>query len=229
MNDPKTTYVPALRFHFLTRYYDRVVSHSTRERTFKTALIDQVGAFSRKEVLDLGCGTGTLVRILAERQPDAIITGLDSDRNALEQAKSKLENTSSCVSLRQGFAQDMPFESATFDIVISSLFFHHLTRQQKLEALKEIQRVLKPGGKLHLADWGRPLSALQRGLFFLVQCLDGFETTQDSVEGALPRLISEAGFVDVNSELCIPTPLGTIQLFEATTPMNTPTTNLEVK
>jgi ubiquinone/menaquinone biosynthesis C-methylase UbiE len=229
MNEPQTAYVPALRFHFLTRYYDRVVSYTTREQTFKIALIDQVGTLYRKEVLDLGCGTGTLIQMLTERETEAIITGLDPDPKALEQAKSKAEKATSRVSLRQGFAQDMPFERATFDIVISSLFFHHLTPQQKLETFKEIHRVLKPGGQLHIADWGMPSSALQRGLFFLVQCLDGFETTKDSVEGALPGFIAEAGFVDIKSELSIPTPLGTIQLFEATAPMNTPTTNVEVK
>ena len=109
----------------------------------------------------------------------------------------------------------MPFNSATFDVAVSSLFFHHLNRRQKLEVLNEIHRVLKPGGQLHIADWGKPSSLVQRGLFLLVQCLDGFETTRDSVEDLLPVLLEEVGFVDVAKGVCIPTALGTIRLLQA--------------
>ena len=109
----------------------------------------------------------------------------------------------------------MPFESATFDIAVSSLFFHHLNRRQKLEVLQEIRRVLKPDGQLHIADWGKPSSFVQRGLFLLVQCLDSFETTRDSVEDLLPDLLEEAGLVDVAKGACIPTALGTIRLLRA--------------
>jgi ubiquinone/menaquinone biosynthesis C-methylase UbiE len=143
------------------------------------------------------------------------ITGLDADPGALEIARNRLTPVNQCVSLQQGFAQDMPFKSATFDVAVSSLFFHHLNRRQKLEVLHEIHRVLKPGGQLHIADWGKPSSLVQRGLFLLVQCLDGFETTRDSVEDLLPVLLEEAGFVDVARGACIPTTLGTIRLLQA--------------
>ena len=153
--------------------------------------------------------------MFAEREPSLTITGLDADPGALEIARNRLTSANQYVSLQQGFAQDMPFESATFDMAVSSLFFHHLNRRQKLEVLNEIHRVLKPGGQLHIADWGKPASLVQRGLFLLVQCLDGFETTRDSVEDLLPVLLEEAGFLDVARGACIPTALGTIRLFQA--------------
>jgi ubiquinone/menaquinone biosynthesis C-methylase UbiE len=209
------TYIPALKYHVLTLYYDRVVALTTREGRFKRALLDQATPLAGQHLLDIGCGTGTLARMLAEREPSLTIIGLDADPGALEQAKTKLAMVDERVSLLQGFAQDMPFETATFDLAVSSLFFHHLNRQQKLDSLREIRRVLKPGGRLHIADWGKPSSIVQRGLFLVVQCLDGFESTQDSVEDLLPILLEEAGFVEVARGACVPTILGTIRLIQA--------------
>ena len=209
------SYIPALKYHVLTRYYDQVVSLTTREATFKSALVNQTAPLAGRHLLDIGCGTGKLTQMLAEREPSLMITGLVADPSALDIARTRLAPADYCVTLKQGFAQDMPFESATFDIAVSSLFFHHLNQRQKLQVLKETCRVLEPGGQLHIADWGKPLSLIQRGLFLLVQCLDGFETTQDSVEDLLPDLIEEAGFVHVTRGACIPTTLGTIRLLQA--------------
>jgi len=216
MNSPQSrSYIPALKYHVLTRYYDCVVSLTTREKLFKSLLVKQVAPKGGQHLLDVGCGTGTLTQMLAQSESAVTITGLDADLNALKRAKAKSTILGKRVTFEQGYAQEMPFETASFDIVVSSLFFHHLDQQQKLEALKEIRRVLKPEGQLHIADWGKPTSMIQRSLFLIVQCLDGFKTTQDSVEGVLPNIIEEAGFTDIERGDCIPTPLGTIQLFQA--------------
>lgn len=215
MKSPRSAYIPASKYHALTRYYDWVVSLTTREKIFKTALVNQAAPLAGQHLLDVGCGTGTLTQMFAERDRSLTITGLDADSSVLELAKNKFVLMDEPVSWRQGFAQDMPFETATFDVAVSSLFFHHLTQPQKLGVLKEIHRVLKPGGRLHIADWGKPSSSTQRMLFLLVQCLDGFETTRDSVHGMLPHLIDEAGFVETKSNDCVSTPLGTIHLISA--------------
>lgn len=213
--DQPRKYIPALKYSSFTRFYDKVVRITTREKTFKMELLKQSGLQSGQHVLDVGCGTGTLTQMIATSVPDLWITGLDADSAALEQAQSKLAPFGDRVCLQQGYAQQLPFNTNYFDIAVSSLFFHHLTTEQKLDALKEILRVLKPGGRLHIADWGRPASLSQRLLFFAVQLLDGFETTQDSVEHALPKLIEDAGFKNFESKGHFKTRVGTIRLFQA--------------
>jgi ubiquinone/menaquinone biosynthesis C-methylase UbiE len=211
-------YIPALKYHALTGLYDAVVQLTTREVMFKTELVNFAAPQAGEHVLDVGCGTGTLTYLLAEREPTLRIMGLDADPMQLKSATKKVAAISNQISFQQGYAQQLPDKTLTFDIVVSSLFFHHLTTHQKRQALAEILRVLKPGGRLHIADWGKPSSGIQRLMFFIVQLLDGFDTTRDSVEGNLPNLMKEAGFADVENSRFVPTFLGTVQLFQAKKP-----------
>jgi len=213
------SYIPALKYHALTGLYDAVVQLTTREVMFKTNLVELVAPQAGEHVLDVGCGTGTLTYLLAEREPTLRIMGLDADPIQLKVATKKVAAISKQISFQQGYAQQLPDKTQTFDVVVSSLFFHHLTSHQKREALAEILRVLKPGGRFHIADWGKPSSVIQRLMFFIVQLLDGFETTRDSVEGNLPNLMREAGFGDVENSSFIPTFLGTVRLFQAKKPL----------
>lgn len=210
-----TPYIPPLRFHWLTRYYDRIVAITTREKFFKSLIVKKIAQTKGNELLDVGCGTGTLTKTIAENFPHFKVTGLDADQTALDILRKKLSEKVLNISLIQGFGQEMPFGENSYDIAVSSLFFHHLTRLDKIATLKEIRRALKPSGVLYIADWGKPTSILQRALFLIVQCLDGFKTTKDNVDGYLPSLIVEAGFVNVYEQDAIPTLLGTVRLIKA--------------
>ena len=139
-------FIPALRFHALTRFYDPVVRVTTRETRIKRELVGGLGAANR--VLDLGSGTGTLLAMIRVRYPDAELAGLDRDPKVIALARQKLGPD---VRLEQGDATCPPFGDACFDHVVSSLFFHHLKRSQKLDALRAARRVLSRDGQLHLA------------------------------------------------------------------------------
>jgi ubiquinone/menaquinone biosynthesis C-methylase UbiE len=218
MRPPHGAYIPPLRFHFLTRFYDGLVRWTAREATFKEALLGQVGQAPSERLLDVGCGTATLTIELTRRFPQAQVMGLDADAAALGIARAKAADTGANLNLEQAFADRMPFRAESFDAAVSSLFFHHLTADKKRRVLGELLRVLRPGGRLHVADWGRPTNFALRAAFFLVQALDGFETTRDSVAGVLPEMIFHAGFVDVRHTGNFATALGTMALYCATKP-----------
>lgn len=208
-------YIPPLRFHWLTSFYDSLVVITTREAFFKKLIVDKVANTKGNNLLDVGCGTGTLTKLIAEKSPKHTVIGLDADQTALDISQKKVIGKDLNISFRQGFGQKMPFNENSFDIVVSSLFFHHLNSSAKLATLTEIRRVLKPDGTLIIADWGKPTSIFQRILFFVVQVLDGFETTKDNVDGVIPSLVVESGFTHVSDLNIVPTPLGTIRLIEA--------------
>jgi ubiquinone/menaquinone biosynthesis C-methylase UbiE len=218
MRPARDAYIPPLRFHFLTRFYDALVRWTTREAAFKEALLAQLGQTPGERLLDVGSGTATLSVALAQRFPEARVVGLDADGTALGIARAKAAGARVRLELEQAFADRMPFPSGSFDAAVSSLFFHHLTRDAKAAALAEIYRVLKPGGSLHVADWGRPANLALRAGFLLVQALDGRETTRDSVMGVLPEMMSRAGFLDVRHTRDFATALGTMALYSAAKP-----------
>jgi ubiquinone/menaquinone biosynthesis C-methylase UbiE len=112
-------------------------------------------------------------------------------------------------------AFEVPYPDASFNRVISSLLFHHLTREKKERTLKEIFRVLRQGGELHVADWGKARNWPMRVAFLLVQMLDGFETTADNVNGLLLEMFRSAGFEEVQETIRYMTIVGPLSLYSA--------------
>ncbi len=214
-NRPAPEFIPALRFHALTGLFDAAVRVGVREATFKTRLLEPMNLGPGTSALDVGCGTGTLLALAGKRFPEADFTGLDGDPAILARAGRKLAGQARPVRLVAGFANELPFENASFDAAMSSLVFHHLTTDRKHAALREIRRVLKPGGILHLADYGKARNPFERLAFLQVQLLDGFATTSDHAAGRLPDFIRECGFNDVRLTDEIPTATGVVTILRA--------------
>jgi ubiquinone/menaquinone biosynthesis C-methylase UbiE len=82
----------------------------------------------------------------------AEVFGLDADAEALKLTRTKLEEVGVELQLDQGLASALPYAGEWFDRVLSSLCFHHLASELKLEAMGEVLRVLRPGGEFHIAD-----------------------------------------------------------------------------
>jgi ubiquinone/menaquinone biosynthesis C-methylase UbiE len=214
--EPK--YVPALGFHWLTPYYDAIVRTTTRERSFKRALIEQAGFAPGQQVLDLASGTGTLAIWIKQDQPQATVTGVDGDQAILSLATHKAQQANVPVQFDCALSYNLPYPAAHFDRVVSSLFFHHLSWENKKRTAQELFRVLKPGAELHVADWGRADNILMRGLFLFIQLLDGFKNTQDNVSGKLVTLFEQAGFVEMVQRRTFSTMYGTMALYSAVKP-----------
>ena len=211
-------FVPALGYHWLTPYYDAVVGFTTREKSFKYALIKQAQFGAGQQVLDLACGTGTLTIWIKQHQPQVEITGVDADPAVISLASSKAKKADISVQLDRAMSFDLPYPTAHFDRVVSSLFFHHLSWKNKVQTAKELLRVLRPGGELHIADWGRSSNFIMRGLFLFIQVLDGIKNTQDNVTGRLVPLFKQAGFVEVKQRQTFSTVFGTMALYSAMKP-----------
>ena len=208
-------YIHALRFQRLNQVYDPLIQRFLRENTFKRRLIEQAQVQPGQRVLDVGSGTGTLTLLVKQQHPDSDVIGIDGDPAILAQARAKALAAQAHVTFTQGMAFALPYPDASFDRVLSSLVFHHLTREQKRRAIAEIYRVLRPGGEVHIADWGKPHHVAMRAAFLTVQLLDGFATTQDSVTGLLVGLLAEAGFQAARETEALMTVMGSLCLYSA--------------
>ncbi len=187
-------YIPAFGHNFLTPFYDFMMKWAARESTFKPKLVEQTRIEKGLRVLDLGCGTATLTILIKKTHPEAEVVGLDADSKILEIAKSKVAETGLDITLDHGTAFKLPYPDSSFGCVVSSMVFHHLTRENKVRSLREVFRVLKSGGELHVADLGKPQNALMQ----LASVIFGrLEETSENIKGLLPEMFRNAGFEQV--------------------------------
>jgi ubiquinone/menaquinone biosynthesis C-methylase UbiE len=208
-------YVPALGRDRLTGLYDPVVRLTTREAAFKHRLLAQAAIADGMEVLDLGCGTGTLAIQAKRRSPGAALVGLDGDPRMLARARAKAARAGAAVRFDEGLADGLPYPDGQFDRVLSSLFFHHLDTGTKDRTIAEVARVLKPGGELHVADWGPATDPLMAVLSLSIRTLDGFEPTRENFAGALPDVFARNGLGDVRMRDRMRTVYGALAFYSA--------------
>lgn len=207
-------YIPALGYHWLTPFYDWVMGAAGGHHYMST-LIEQARFEHGHRVLDVACGTGTLA-ILIKRKYSAIdMIALDCDEQMLSRGEQKAVLMNAGLQFDLAFAEKLPYPDSCFDRVVSSLFFHHLIWENKMRVAGEILRVLKPGGELHVMDWGHARNWLMRVLFLPVQWLDGIDNTRDNVSGRLIELFELAGFSDVTQQRSFNTIFGTLALYSA--------------
>lgn len=210
-------FVPALGWRPLTPLYDGLLRLGGRERAFKARLISQGEIQPTEAVLDLGCGTGTLA-IEVKRLRSAHVVGLDGDPEMLRRARAKACRAGLSLRFDEGLSWNLPYADAAFDVVLSTLFFHHLDPLGRSRTLAEVVRVLKPGGRLHVADWGRQASLLMTVLSFPDRLLDGLERTAPAFSGRLPAEMTAAGLAGVMETGTMVTGFGRLSFYSARHP-----------
>ena len=145
-------FIPAAGHDWLLPFYDPLQTLMGGD-SYRRTMVDLAGIQPGQRLLDIGCGTGSLVVQLSRLHPKADVTGLDPDPKALARARKKADRAGLSPKLEQGFSDDLPFPDSSFDVVFSSFMFHHLEPDEQQATLTEVRRVLKPGGSFHLVDF----------------------------------------------------------------------------
>src|SRR4051794_40885828 len=148
---------------------------------------------------------------LRTRRPRVAVDG-DPDALALARAKPGAER----VTWAEGLADALPMADGGVDAAVFSLVLHHLGPATQRRALAEVARALRPGGRLLVADWGRPDGLLTRASFLLLRAIDGFAATRAHARGELPTLIGAAGFSPVRRLARLRRGGGALELLGAT-------------
>ena len=190
MPETEQEYIPALGVRALTPFYDFIQRWIVQDTRYKNRLIEQARIQAGYKVMDLGCGTGTLAIMAKQAQPNAEVFGLDADPEMLKVAHLKTARESLDVKFDQGMAFDLPYPDAYFERILSSLVIHHLKTPDKEKTARELYRVLKPGGRLHVLDFGKPNTIYGK---LLGPFLHKFEEANDNIDGRLPFIFHEAG------------------------------------
>ena len=185
-------FLPAAGREWLLPIYDPFVKLLGGEAV-RMQLLQQAQLQPGYSVLDVGCGTGSLVLLAKRLSPEVRTTALDPDSGALARARRKASQAKIAAQFDQGFGDQLPYPAASFDRVFSSLMYHHIAAEQKDAVLREIVRVLKPGGEFHLCDFNSDGSGARGFLLRISHPKDGFK---DNPEGRVLGLMKQAGFAD---------------------------------
>jgi ubiquinone/menaquinone biosynthesis C-methylase UbiE len=145
-------FLPAAGHDAFLPLYDPLVNLMGFDRA-RRELISDANIEPDHRILDIGCGTGTLVVRLKRQHASAQVVGLDPDPKALRRARIKAVRAAVSVQLDQGLADQLPYKKESFDRIFSSFMFHHLNELERENMLVEVLRVLKPGGSFHLVDF----------------------------------------------------------------------------
>ncbi|MBN1313704.1 MAG: class I SAM-dependent methyltransferase [Anaerolineae bacterium] len=133
--------------------------------TFREHVIELAALKGNERLLDAGCGTGMLALSIAGRYSGCTVQGIDISPKMIAAARRDAEEQGLAVDFRVGSIIDLPYTSDSFDVVITNIMYHHLDLEEKQQAVAEISRALKPGGRYVSAEFGpRAKNALQRHL-----------------------------------------------------------------
>ncbi len=189
------TYYIAKTFDYTARFYDRTLNKKLGHEFYSLAA-KLAGVKEGDKVLDVGCGTGTLaLRLKKQAGNNGVVAGIDASKGMLKQAKIKSDKENIHLDLRVASIEKMPFPDNFFDVITSTWVIHQLSLPLKKKGIKEIFRVLRPGGHFLLVDLHRitnPLRAFYNLPFYWWN--EGYKI---HVLGKLPELLTETGFLNV--------------------------------
>ena len=200
---------------------ERLIQWASPERAYVTELVRLFALKSGDRLLDVGCGSGDLLAMAASREAGAILVGIDPDEDALELASHKILGTIRAAELHQGVAEQLPFDDESFDIVSATRLLGGFEPGTRAQALREFWRVLRPGGRLLVADWVEEFQGIEALLchpWRLVRdtfCADGGEAP------TVAEAISIARFHPPEPRSRFRTVVGIIELLEAFKPLQT--------
>ena len=192
MEQLQRDFIPAAGHDWVLPLYDPMMKFLGGDEARRT-LLQGARLNPGQRILDIGCGTGSLLVLIKRLYPESVVLGLDPDPKALARARRKTERSVVSIQLDQGFSHNLPYGEASIDRVFSSYILHHLTADEKEQTLKEVRRVLRPGGLFCLLDFAGPESG---DFSLLARLIHSSRHLKENSEEQILRFLSHADFTD---------------------------------
>lgn len=220
MRQDPPAFTPALGKAALTSRYDAVIAVMTREKRWRKRMLEALDPKSGQTIVDIGAGTGSMAILTKQAAPGARIVAIDPDPEVRAIAEAKATEAGVVIEFITGMGDDPHSELADglADAVIMSLVLHQCPQAAKEGILTNARRMLVPGGRLLIADYGKQSNVLMELLFNQVRALDGYENTRANKDGKIPEMMGQEGFERIEELSVIQTPTGSISLYSGWKP-----------
>lgn len=192
--DEPSAHTQGMTMNWAAPFYDLYCPAVGLGRGFRAQTLSYAAIRPGERILDVGCGTGVLTRLAAEAAGSA--TGIDPAARMIQVARETAARLGSAAEFKVAAMESLPFPDASFDLVLSSLMLHHLPPETKQRGLAEAYRVLRPGGRLVIADFARPANPLW---WLLLWPFLMMPSVADNLGGRIPAHLREAGFTQVET------------------------------
>jgi demethylmenaquinone methyltransferase/2-methoxy-6-polyprenyl-1,4-benzoquinol methylase len=158
------------------------------EPRFRQLALQNLKLQSDTQILDLCCGSGQVTRFLVNFSEN--VTGLDASPLSIQRAQKNVPNATYI----KAFAENMPFADSLFDVVHTSAALHEMQSEQLPKIIKEVYRVLKPGGVFTLVDFHSPTNPIFWPGLAVFFWLFETQTAWELLKTDLPGLLRDYGF-----------------------------------
>lgn len=191
-----------IRFQFLKLLYDVIFWFLMRDESWQEPLFTSIAPKAQCHVLSFGRGAISVARTLALRFPEAKVIGTDSYSNPIKKVFRSLlrRDIPNLMVVEAPRCGPLPFDAGSFDKVVLVLAFHNRIPEEKLAVAKEMLRVLRHGGMLHVAAYDKPSLPGENAILRLVRYLAGPTAADPHLNGSWIEYLSDGGFAGIRRQ-----------------------------
>ncbi|AQU03722.1 MAG: methyltransferase domain-containing protein [Dehalococcoides mccartyi] len=184
------------------------------EERFRRKFVDEANIQPGDNIIDMCCGTGATTRLVAGKLKDGQVTGVDLSPDMMARAKEKVTGLPAV--FQQASGDNLPFPEGTFDKAFVSYGLHEMPTPIRHEAIKQIYKVLKPGGVFNVLDYNLPQGIGGLGIRVFIRVFEGLPAYQMMQPGVLSGELKDGGFEILNRRQRL---LGMFQIIQARKPL----------
>jgi len=197
--------------------YEIIFVMLVRDGSWQEEVFTLLAPKAGDRVLDFGPGSSSTAVSLALRYPEAAFVGVDPSSRAVEKARrtilrKKLRNISMVSAPLQG---NLPFDASSFDKAVCMLGFHDRSPEEKIRIAKEIAKVLRRGGTLHVADFDKPEDRGEGGILELARRISGSAAAEPHMNGTWTEYLAKSGLAGVRRQSSHSIGIGRIAVVKA--------------
>jgi len=206
-----------IRFRFAKLLHDAFFIVMVRDRSWQEPLIASLSPEATNRILDFGPGSSSTAVALAVRYPEATFVGAEPDPKAVEKARRRIarHQIANITVIEAPLHDRLPFQAGSFDKIVCVLTLHDRLPDEKLGIAKEMMRVLRRGGTLHVADYDRPDTPGERGVLEFTRYISGAAAAEPHISGSWTGFLAKAGFSGVRRQSSHSIGIGRISVVKA--------------